>query len=247
MKNVITEFPVEVIQELKDYVYRLIDPRNGETFYVGRGAGNRVFQHMKGVLNGKDVDEENEKLSTIRDILTSGLEIIHVIHRHGMNKAETIEVEAALIDAYPNATNIVGGFGSNEYGPMNSLEIMQKYSAEEANFKHQIIMITINKSVSHKSIYDATCYAWKVDKNKVNRADYVLSVKQGIIVGAFVADEWKVASKDNFPEFFEDRPKRYAFVGHEADDEIIKLYLRKRVPNKYRKKGAANPIKYSYK
>lgn len=36
MKNVIDEFPVEVIQELKNYVYRLIDPRNGETFYVAR-------------------------------------------------------------------------------------------------------------------------------------------------------------------------------------------------------------------
>ena len=36
------------------YVYRLIDPRNGETFYVGKGKGNRVFQHMKGAwIRGK--------------------------------------------------------------------------------------------------------------------------------------------------------------------------------------------------
>ncbi len=43
----ILEFPIEVIAELKHYVYRLIDPRNGETFYVGKGQGNRVFQHIK--------------------------------------------------------------------------------------------------------------------------------------------------------------------------------------------------------
>jgi hypothetical protein len=30
------KFPVGVAERLKWYVYRLIDPRNGETFYVGK-------------------------------------------------------------------------------------------------------------------------------------------------------------------------------------------------------------------
>lgn len=38
-------FPPDVARKLKTYVYRLIDPRNGETFYVGKGQGNRVFAH----------------------------------------------------------------------------------------------------------------------------------------------------------------------------------------------------------
>ena len=29
------------------YVYRLIDPRTYQTFYVGKGKGDRVFQHVK--------------------------------------------------------------------------------------------------------------------------------------------------------------------------------------------------------
>jgi len=36
-------FSEEVIEKIGHYVYRLIDPRNGNTFYVGRGQGNRVF------------------------------------------------------------------------------------------------------------------------------------------------------------------------------------------------------------
>jgi hypothetical protein len=36
-------FPPGVAEKLKTYVYRLIDPRNGETFYVGKGKGDRVF------------------------------------------------------------------------------------------------------------------------------------------------------------------------------------------------------------
>ena len=37
-------FPADVARKLKTYVYRLIDPRNGETFYVGKGHGNRGGQ-----------------------------------------------------------------------------------------------------------------------------------------------------------------------------------------------------------
>jgi hypothetical protein len=37
----IDSFPAGVATKLKTYVYRLIDPRNGETFYVGKGAQQR--------------------------------------------------------------------------------------------------------------------------------------------------------------------------------------------------------------
>ena len=40
-------FPPDVTAKLKTYVYRLIDPRNGETFYVGKGHGNRVSAHIR--------------------------------------------------------------------------------------------------------------------------------------------------------------------------------------------------------
>lgn len=41
----IKEFSAEVISKFKHHVYRLVDPRNGQTFYVGEGCGNRVFAH----------------------------------------------------------------------------------------------------------------------------------------------------------------------------------------------------------
>ncbi len=36
-------FASHVADKLKYYVYRLIDPRNGETFYIGKGTGNRLY------------------------------------------------------------------------------------------------------------------------------------------------------------------------------------------------------------
>jgi hypothetical protein len=63
-------FPVEVAERLKWYVYRLIDPRNGETFYVGKGKGDRLFQHAKGALTAsEDEDRADLKYQRIKDII----------------------------------------------------------------------------------------------------------------------------------------------------------------------------------
>lgn len=43
----IESFPPEVAKEFKTYVYSLIDSRNGETFYVGKGWGFKRCSTMK--------------------------------------------------------------------------------------------------------------------------------------------------------------------------------------------------------
>ena len=51
-------FKKGVAEELGFYVYRLIDPRNGQTFYVGKGRGDRVFAHINDELAlGENEDE----------------------------------------------------------------------------------------------------------------------------------------------------------------------------------------------
>jgi len=96
-------FPQEVIDKIQWYVYRLIDPRNGETFYVGKGKGNRIFAHICQEASVK-LDELDPKLERIRDINISGFEVAHIIHRHGLDENTAVEVEAALIDAYSGLT-----------------------------------------------------------------------------------------------------------------------------------------------
>ena len=64
-------FTSEVVEQLKYYVYRLIDPRNGKTFYVGKGKGNRIFEHLKRALKDEEEDSENLKYETIREIKES--------------------------------------------------------------------------------------------------------------------------------------------------------------------------------
>lgn len=235
-------FTPEVAEKLKTYVYRLIDPRNGETFYVGKGKENRVFEHIQEKID--ELDPSN-KLRRIRDIHLAGFEVSHVIHRHGMDDRTAFEVEAALIDAYPGLTNEVGGLGSAEYGVMHAQEIIRQYMAEPAVFKHKAILINVNRSSTESSLYEATRYSWKVSLTKAEQAEVVLPVRQGLIVGAFIPSQWLEATVENFPGR-EPAPGRFGFIGSEAPKDVMQLYFQKRVPDKYRRRGSANPIRYTW-
>ena len=242
----IDSFPPEVVDELKTYVYRLIDPRNGETFYIGKGTGNRVFAHIIAERN-LEGDEADNKLTRIRQIRLAGFDVAHVIHRHGMDDNTAFEVEAALIDAYPGLENAVGGAGSNDYGAMHAREIIIRYGAEPANFDNvRVMLISVNRTAPvASSLYEATRYAWIVNKTRAEEAEVILSTVQGLIIRAFVADKWLEATAENFPER-QPVPGRFGFRGREASVEIGRLYVGKRVPDEYRSRGARNPIRYTY-
>jgi hypothetical protein len=239
-------FTNEVSDQLKYYVYRLIDPRNGETFYVGKGTGNRIYVHVKGEL-GSEADALTDKLQRIRDIRIDGFEVAHVIHRHELDEQTAFEVEAALIDAYPEATNAVGGRAPDKRGLMHANQIIERYQAKDAVFQHKAILININRTASEKDINEAVRYAWKLDPKKASRAEVVLAVLQGLIIGVFVADKWLAATPENFPGSSITRPGRWGFKGHDAPDEIARVYLRRRLSDSMRKRGAANPVKYAFR
>ncbi|MHB8390254.1 MAG: LEM-3-like GIY-YIG domain-containing protein [Acidobacteriaceae bacterium] len=244
------EFSTTVVQKLGYYVYRLIDPRNGETFYVGKGTGNRVFKHVKDEL-GADANALSEKLQRIRDIHHDGFEITHVIHRHGMDERTALEVEAALIDAYPEASNLVSGQRSDLYGLMHARQIIERYEAREAVFRHSVILINVGQSVTEKGSYEAVRYAWVLDPKRAAKAEYVLAVDRGLIIDVFVAEKWLEATAENFPGIAPDWPdwkgRRWGFVGRKAPEDVASLYRRCRLPDSMRKRGAANPIRYANK
>jgi hypothetical protein len=240
-------FPGGVAEQLKWYVYRLIDPRNGETFYVGKGQGNRIFTHAKGILNAEDEEIADPKIQRIKEISAAGLEVGHVIHRHGIETARIAhEVEAALIDAYPGLENKVRGHGSKDYGSRHVEQIIEEYNAEPFVVIEPLLLISIGRMYyQRRSVYDAVRCAWKIDTKRAGQR-LVLAVLRGLVVGAYQPSKWIPATLKNFPdmEVHPDMPDRWGFVGNDAEDVVWQQYVRKRVPERYRPRGAQNPIRY---
>lgn len=243
MAKTIDQFPSKVVSKLKTYVYRLIDPRNGETFYVGRGVGNRLYAHVRDAL-GVDSDQTNNKLSRIREIRNAGFHVAHVVHRHGMNENEAKEVEAALIDAYPGLTNIQGGEGSSDRGTMHAEQVIKKYEAKVAEFQHRVLLISVNRSATEQKLYEAVRFAWRLSIKRAKESQLVLAVERGLIIGVFVPKQWLVASSDNFPGR-PDETDRVGFIGAEASNEVADLYIGCRIPDAY-SFGSGNPVRYGW-
>ena len=95
LKNMVKEFKPSVIEALQYYVYCLVDPRDNRIFYVGKGKGNRVFQHAKDSLNEND---NTLKLDIIRSILREGKQVNLYILRHNLTEETALILESTLID-----------------------------------------------------------------------------------------------------------------------------------------------------
>lgn len=246
------KFSKEVCNELKYYVYRLVDPRNGETFYIGKGINNRVFAHAKCALASyKDInfdsevdDEQNVKYETIRSINDAGLEPIVIIHRYGLSERDAFLIESVLIDSYSlkiDLTNKIKGFGSFE--PINAITLENNLSIKEfiddkSNPKYIIIKVKdywLNRNNNDR--YETTRGNWRIDPNKANRYPYVLSVTNGIVRAVYKIDVngWVRCSAPS---------KRSYFTGVEVKDNVAKIFLNKKIPSRFRIKGKASPVLY---
>jgi hypothetical protein len=256
-------FDDKSIDKLKAYVYALFDPLEDRPFYIGKGRGNRVFQHVEGAILE---DKESNKYETIREIRSrnSNNRVKHTIVRHGMSDEVAFEVESALIDLAnstgANLTNEVTGHNSIEIGIMNADEIIQKYNAQPLNeLLHSVVIININKKYKaikdgalknntkypgQDLIYEAVRKEWVMGKRR-DTVDYVLSEYKGIIVEVYEVIE--VMNNEGNLEKWHKAPgykNRWEFHGRRALSNVRDKYLNKSIAH-HKKRGAANPIRYS--
>ncbi len=250
------------------YVYALVDPRNNKLFYIGKGQGNRVFEHVNGILK---LNRSDEKIEIIKEIIEAGKEVQHFIIRWGMTESEALCVESTVIDIItfrdfklPNSnelTNLVGGHGHREFGiiPTSHVGIEEKATDLDLNsLQHNLLMINVGQRYlkgDMSTLYDMVRKFWKLSPARANTMDYVVAVSGQITRGVFKVNEkgWQ-SGKDYQGEYFERNSpektdsnvakmqQRYFFEGEEVTDpKITDLYLHKRFE---RKKGESNPVKY---
>jgi hypothetical protein len=252
--TLIQEFPLSVIEKLDYYVYLLIDPENNQVFYIGKGTGNRIFAHINAAL--KD-ETPNDKLDKIRAIRAGGLEVKHIVHRHGLTEKEAFEVEAALIDfiGLSGLTNQVQGYNSDDRGQMSVAEVIAKYEAPIIEISEPVILITVNRyyrrGMSAEMLYEITRGNWVIGTRR-NKAKYAFAVYKGVIREVYEIERWLAAPvgdseiKRQWAAVHSinsdaKRTERWQFEGEIA--ESLRHYVGESVEN-YSKMGAQNPIRY---
>jgi hypothetical protein len=91
------------------YVYALIDPRDNSMFYIGKGKGDRVYDHVKKFKRNSSTKSNKKKNERIEDILNSGYDVEEKIIQYFYDEEEALKYEEELIAFYgkENLTNIM--------------------------------------------------------------------------------------------------------------------------------------------
>jgi len=244
------EFSPTTIKALKNYVYVYSDPDTHKPFYVGKGKGNRAFQHLLDV-------SENDKVKKIREIRDRGKDPVIEILAHGLNEETAFKVEAAAIDlvGIDNLTNTQRGHESSFYGKIEVSQLNARYNRKELSekdFHENIILIRINKlyhnDMTALQLYEATRGHWRLNVEQAQKMKYVAAVYDGMIIEVYKVTEWLHAfstfmERTEHEDIKQQDKSRYEFVGTIAPENIRKKYVDKSVTGLF-KHGEANPIKY---
>ena len=142
------------------YVYELIDPRNNEVFYVGKGVERRVEQHQKDSEN----DNSTKKLKRIKDIELDNQDVIERIIGRYDTDYEAKAVEATLIKyiyGLENLTNKVHGRGADTIREKDDTNTIEGIDIPETKYEHDYIYTNKNKVAYEK---------YNVQEFKIGRA-----------------------------------------------------------------------------
>ncbi len=180
-------FDAKICDEIKSYVYALID-LDGVPFYIGKGNGNRCFNHIDEARTNKS---GTPKLEAIRAILNANKSVRIDILRHGLDDKTAFEVEAALIDILnlkSEGVNLMAGHGVGRT-PVEDIQLI--YGAKPLETKDPLLLVKINQQyrsgMSLQEVYEISRWAWPINISRAIKCKYVLGVANGIVRGVFQA------------------------------------------------------------
>lgn len=92
------------------YVYALKDPRDrpSRPFYIGKGTGNRAWEHQTNI-------DDSEKGRLIQEIKAADRKVIHTIVADNLTEQQALKIEAELISAFGIRSQ--GGLLTNRVRP----------------------------------------------------------------------------------------------------------------------------------
>jgi phage terminase small subunit len=135
------------------YVYALIDPRDLQPFYIGKGTASRRFNHMKKIPNAT-VGQKGERIQEIQD---TGLIVQSAVMGWYETEDEAYEAEKAKIAAIglDNLTNKVAGGNGDRKPERKSTKAKEvKLTPKQEKFCQTVASGT-NQSDAYRLAYDA--------------------------------------------------------------------------------------------
>lgn len=215
-------------------MYALVDPRDNEIFYVGKGSSNnRAFSHLA------DQTTEPDKNMRIAEIRSAGAEPIVDILRYGFETNEQVlDVEAAIIDAIgvEKLTNQIRGHGTIR-GRQTSQQVERLLGSTPVKIDSSFgrcmlffIHMSYSPTMSEFEIYDCTRQFWyKVSRHNREeittegklRFPIALAIVDSVVVRAYSIEAWFPAGSTLSSRTPGNTVERWEFVGQLIQDHPL--------------------------
>lgn len=212
------QFDLITIEKLQNYVYALRDPRDKKIFYVGKGTGNRVFDHFKEAENClKKEKTASSKVLRILDIWKNEMDVEYVIIAHGKSEEEAFVLEAATIDALNESQNgIVLNDQSGHHSTLITKDNIKTFSAQPVNPNKKYDTVFVfpihNQLRNGVSVYDATRYWWQIKEEYTKKKNNIaVGISNSICLGAFNIKHWE----------YNKECEKYGFSGDEMENSEL--------------------------
>jgi hypothetical protein len=201
-----------VSAKLAAYVYALADPRAGgalkdRIFYIGKGNGNRCFNHAKIEMDGEPLKEGEHKLAKIREIRSAGHDVEVFIVRHALTDPEALALEAALIPMLGETNKVAGHGDRGLWLTENKLKEMHDKPIERGDIdllRGNVLFVSLNQQDTTKlskgvedEVAKATLGNWNLNARDSRRVDCVVGVKNSLIISIFETEK----TPDNITRF----------------------------------------------
>ena len=197
----------EMVSESLDYyVYALSDPKKSsalheKVFYIGKGQGNRCFNHAREERGKKDelLHEGEHKLAKIREIREKGLDVEILIIAHKLSEDEAFHMEAVLIPLIGEQNKKLG-HGSEKFW-LTKPQIQELYDKpverKEIEELHcNVLIVSLNQQIeidalqkNEDKMAKATLGEWNVSEKNSRQVDVIIGVKNSLVVSIYKVEK----------------------------------------------------------
>ncbi len=212
------------------YVY-LLEAPDGSPFYVGKGRGDRAFEHGRDAADVTDHPElQSAKHARILQIEQTGDRVRVVVLRHGIpSSTQAYEVESAAIDLINRLSpesllNVVLGHHHAQRGVMLAEDVETVYAAPTApTLEVPILLVSLNQlwrpDMTEDELFEITHGWWKASGARRHAVQYVFGVHNGVVRTVYRPTAWRRRSTGD-RGWEDDVPgkERWGFDGESAPE-----------------------------
>ncbi len=193
-------FPPGVADKLAWYVYLLVEPGSPAPFFVGRGRGNRCFDHVLAARSEPSsapdgrvsrAEKKFRGLDRIREIEATAGPVCVEILRYGLTADEARSMEEAITDALGLTPDSKRG---SQRRPAAELGIRL---AKPAKFKreHPVVLLQLGAGETDLA-YGTVRHGWRIgrrwsDPDAPRSPRWAVIVAGDLVAGVYRIDRWE--------------------------------------------------------